>query len=299
MIITSMRKLTTRASQKRRRMHGTQMKKLDRSTTFFVAPQVMLYEKSTSGPKNHTHRTVSAHVWIYKFAVLGVASIGNYIVEQLLKDKAAGIVKDVILLTRQGSNTAVQDDVKVTQIDYSNDESIKHALTGMDVIIRPVPIMAVDIQFGAVTEEDPEDIMGRAKGNIQGQLKALDMPYAAFCTGPRIRRALDLYITSGKVSVGDDGNEQISFTSRPGVCAICFYVLTHPPPEQLKDRVFTIADDDKSFNQVFKVCEEKTGKKLQVAYIPVSELETRMFPIRRILLSTTRVLCDHGSIPAN
>jgi hypothetical protein len=41
----------------------------------------------------------------------------------------------------------------------------------------------VPSEFRAVTEEDPEDIMGREKANVQGQLKALDMPYAAFNTG--------------------------------------------------------------------------------------------------------------------
>ena len=36
-----------------------------------------------------------------KFAVAGAGSIGCYIIQQLLKDKAAGIVKEVIVLTRQ------------------------------------------------------------------------------------------------------------------------------------------------------------------------------------------------------
>jgi len=36
---------TDRASQNRRRIRGTSMKKFDRSTSFFVAPHVMLYEK--------------------------------------------------------------------------------------------------------------------------------------------------------------------------------------------------------------------------------------------------------------
>jgi pyrroline-5-carboxylate reductase len=36
-----------------------------------------------------------------KFAVVGAGSIGSYIIQQLLKDKAAGIVKEVIVLTRQ------------------------------------------------------------------------------------------------------------------------------------------------------------------------------------------------------
>jgi ketopantoate reductase len=35
------------------------------------------------------------------FAVVGVGAIGIYIVQQLLKKKAAGIVKEVVVLTRQ------------------------------------------------------------------------------------------------------------------------------------------------------------------------------------------------------
>jgi pyrroline-5-carboxylate reductase len=35
------------------------------------------------------------------FAVVGAGNIGTYIIEQLLKDKAAGIVKEVVVLTRQ------------------------------------------------------------------------------------------------------------------------------------------------------------------------------------------------------
>jgi pyrroline-5-carboxylate reductase len=36
-----------------------------------------------------------------KFAVIGAGTLGNYIVQQLLKDKTAGIVKEVVVLTRQ------------------------------------------------------------------------------------------------------------------------------------------------------------------------------------------------------
>jgi len=35
------------------------------------------------------------------FAVIGAGRIGNYVVQELLKDKAAGIVKEVTVLTRQ------------------------------------------------------------------------------------------------------------------------------------------------------------------------------------------------------
>jgi saccharopine dehydrogenase-like NADP-dependent oxidoreductase len=36
-----------------------------------------------------------------KFAVAGAGSIGNYVIQQLLKYKTAGIVKEVIVLSRQ------------------------------------------------------------------------------------------------------------------------------------------------------------------------------------------------------
>jgi hypothetical protein len=36
-----------------------------------------------------------------KFAVVGAGTLGNFVVQQLLKDKAAGIVKEVAVLTRQ------------------------------------------------------------------------------------------------------------------------------------------------------------------------------------------------------
>jgi hypothetical protein len=36
-----------------------------------------------------------------KFAVVGAGYIGGYIIQQLLKDKATGIVKEVVVLTRQ------------------------------------------------------------------------------------------------------------------------------------------------------------------------------------------------------
>jgi uncharacterized protein YbjT (DUF2867 family) len=156
-----------------------------------------------------------------KFAVVGAGRIGNCIVQELLKGKAAGIVKEVIVLTRQvkypsnnqvvhgtslgvdtkGSKRTIEGDAKVIQVDYSNDKSIKSALTGVDVVISAVSIPALGVQgkvaaaaknadvklfvpseYGHITEGDTEGLHG-TKANIQGQLKALGLPYAAFYTG--------------------------------------------------------------------------------------------------------------------
>ena len=57
---------------------------------------------SSNGPRYHTHTVVCQLMPGYtNFAVIGAGSLGNYIVEQLLKDKAAGVIKEVVLLTRQ------------------------------------------------------------------------------------------------------------------------------------------------------------------------------------------------------
>jgi uncharacterized protein YbjT (DUF2867 family) len=156
------------------------------------------------------------------FAVVGAGAIGKYIVQQLLKDKAAGTVKEVVVLSREvkypyinrdiaqyslvmdtkGSKTTVQGDAKVIHVDYSNHASIKQALAGVHVVISTVPGVAVGVQgkiaaagkeagvelfvpseFGGVTEGETEGWFG-AKGNIHGQLKSLGVPYALFYTGP-------------------------------------------------------------------------------------------------------------------
>ncbi len=78
------------------------------------------------------------------------------------------------------------------QVDYSNEASIKHALTGVDVIISTISGDALDVQgkiaeaakdvdvklfvpsdFGGVTEGESEGIRGE-KANVQARLKAWD-----------------------------------------------------------------------------------------------------------------------------
>jgi uncharacterized protein YbjT (DUF2867 family) len=90
----------------------------------------------------------------------------------------------------------------VVQVDYSSDESIKRALTGVDVVISAISPTALDVQekiaaaakeagvklfvpseYGGASEEEAEGMFG-AKAKTQGQLKALGIPYAAFYTGP-------------------------------------------------------------------------------------------------------------------
>ena len=174
----------------------------------------------------------------------------------------------------------------MTQVDYSNPQSIKSALSGVDVVISTISGKALDVQgkiaeaskeagvklfipseFGHVTEGETEGLFG-AKAGIQTQLKRLGVPYAVFYTGlfadfvwePYVcrhlflysyvevqpdQRFLDLDVESGKVKVAGDGNKRISFTSRTDIARYLSYVLTRLPPDQLKNRSFTIEGDHK------------------------------------------------------
>ena len=107
-----------------------------------------------------------------------------------------------MVVSTKGSKSTVQGDAKVIQVDYSNDESIKQALSGVHVVISTISGTAVDVQgkiaaaakeagvklfvpseFGGVTVEGQTEGRFGAKATIQGQLKALGVPYAAFYTG--------------------------------------------------------------------------------------------------------------------
>jgi saccharopine dehydrogenase-like NADP-dependent oxidoreductase len=155
------------------------------------------------------------------FAVVGAGAIGNFIIRQLLTEKSARTVNNVVVLTRQasltsesgcrtpstnqpsqGSKTTVDPAAKLIPVDYSNKELIKTALTGVDVVISTVPAPALDLQPGiaeAAREAGvklfvPSEFGGRtegategrfaAKANIHKQLKAIGIPYTLFYTGP-------------------------------------------------------------------------------------------------------------------
>ena len=87
------------------------------------------------------------------------------------------------------------------RIDYSNEASVKHALTGVDVVISTVPVWAFKVQwkiavaakevgvklfvpseFAGISEEITEGL-DVEKADTQVQLKALGLPYTAFYTG--------------------------------------------------------------------------------------------------------------------
>jgi NmrA-like family len=157
------------------------------------------------------------------FAIAGAGLTGRFIVRQFLKEKSAGTVNEVVVLTRevrlpavfvsfyvsrrshhlrQGSKTTIDGEAKVIPVDYANKESLKSALTGIDVVISTIGATGFGLQvgiaeaakevgvklfvpseFGGPTEGETEGVFG-AKAKVHDQLKALGLPYVLFYTGP-------------------------------------------------------------------------------------------------------------------
>jgi hypothetical protein len=86
-------------------------------------------------------------------------------------------------------------------VNYSNEESIKKALTGVDVVISTISWMTLDLQpriaeaakeiaiklfvpseFGGPTESEIGGLVS-TKAGIRKQLEAISIPYALFYTG--------------------------------------------------------------------------------------------------------------------
>ena len=163
----------------------------------------------------------------------------------------------------KGSKTTIEGDAKVIQVDYSSDESIKHALTGVEVVISTVAIAALNVQekiaaaakeadvklfvpseFGGNTEGETEGMFG-AKANIQGQLKALGIPYAVFYTGPFADYVWASYVLSCFEQfrpVDPRSKGSWALTSRVGRCPLLTTAtsrLRSRPDQTLRDMFLT------------------------------------------------------------
>ncbi|KAI0321735.1 NAD-P-binding protein [Amylostereum chailletii] len=248
------------------------------------------------------------------FAIAGLGHIGPYIAAEFLKAKANGTVKEVIILTRaDSSNPEVEkfatQGAKVISVDYNDQASLTKALAGVDVLVSTIAGPALPIQvplaeaakaagvqlfvpseFGNPTEGIKEGIFTH-KSNMHAKLREIGIPYTLVFNGPFsdyvFIEPVGLDVKSGKVRIGGDGNVPISFTARPDIARYLVYALTKFSPGDLKNKVLRIEGDRKTFNELFKQYEAKTGKKLNVEFTPVSELEAavkaNMFDMNAVL----------------
>ncbi|KAI0260761.1 NAD-P-binding protein [Gloeopeniophorella convolvens] len=238
------------------------------------------------------------------FVIAGSGSVGTQIIRELLKRKSAGEVDNVTILTRSSSKALDEftaAGAKTTTVDYTSAESLAAALAGADVVIStlthvPSALNAqhllaeqskavgvklfVPSEFGDATDREGAEGIFALKQAVQHKLKELDLPYALFFTGPHsdfvFIAAIGLDIKGGNVTLGGDGNALNSFTTQVDIGRFVAYVLTQVPLSKLQWHIYRIEAERKSFNQIIKEYEERTGKKVNVTYRSVDELQAAL-----------------------
>ncbi|KAA1474800.1 NAD-P-binding protein [Dentipellis sp. KUC8613] len=228
------------------------------------------------------------------FAVAGAGNIGAFIVEELLKCKIASKAKRVVILTRSSGNDEKYKEFKskgaeVLTVDYEKKNSLTPALVGIDVVIStltaadlgPQSALAVAAKDAGVKLFAPSEYGSETnfsgKDKARDQLQKLGLPYALFFTGPFPDMAFSSWTgidpVGGKATVGGDGSQLVSFTARPDVARYVAYVLTEKPAKELVWKKFRIEGDRVSFNSVFEQYTKKTGKKIDITYRSIADLE--------------------------
>ncbi|EIM81244.1 NAD-P-binding protein [Stereum hirsutum FP-91666 SS1] len=236
------------------------------------------------------------------FAVAGVGNLGSFIVKALLQKKQSGLPIRVITLSRSTSPDAkfeslISQGAEFRTIAYESKSSLVDSLAGVNVVISalgssPGGGIGLQGQLAEAAKEAgvrlfvpseygrPSDSEKDPKAQFHGKLKALGLPYTLFFNGPFpdfvFSPFLGLDIKNGSVKISGDGNVPISFTAREDIARYMAHVLTSLPAETLEWRIFRIEGDRQTLNDVVKAYEEKTGKKINVSYQPVSELQEAM-----------------------
>ncbi|KAF9779857.1 NAD-P-binding protein [Thelephora terrestris] len=235
------------------------------------------------------------------FAVIGAGHIGSFIVDELLRLKAAGTVSSVTVVSRSDASTShpewATQGAKFATIDYNDQSTLQAAFEGVEVAISAVRSTPEGLQgqkalahaaklsgvkiFAPSEFGTPGGSGGYVllKKQIHEHLREIGLPYSIFYTGPCPDMLFCPFFgfdfANGKVTVPGLGDTPISFTGRPDIARYVGFVFTNLPAEKLEWKVFHVEGERTSFNAVLKSYQEKAGKALSINYIPPSELEKR------------------------
>ncbi|KAI0284500.1 NAD-P-binding protein [Russula brevipes] len=232
-----------------------------------------------------------------RFAIVGAGNVGGFIVEELLKQKAAASIDEITIVSRPQNQSFAARGVRIATAEFTDVPALTTALAGTHVVISTISLLAVDIQvpvaqaakaagaslflpseYGGPTN-NLQGLLG-IKGALHAKLREVGPPLLLVYTGPFADyswgQIVNLDVKSGKVAVGGDGNAPISWTARKDIARFLAHVLVHSPASRLQNQTLRLEGDRASFNEIFRGYEERTGTKLDVTYRPVDSLRAKL-----------------------
>ncbi|KAK3485375.1 uncharacterized protein B0T23DRAFT_46476 [Neurospora hispaniola] len=234
-------------------------------------------------------------------AVLGgTGNIGTHIVRGLL---VGGFT--VTILTRANSSsprpTFDPYPVRFLEVDYSSPSSLASAFQGQDAVVSTIATGAVQEQkkvidaaieagvkrfvpseFGVHTRKEGVE-KTRLGGLLEGKRAVVDyligkegdISWTGLSTGLFFDSALSkglagVNVENGTATIVDSGNELWPASLRSHVGRTVSEILRHP--DLTKNQYLATASFNVSQNQLVKLVEELTGKKLEVTHVSSKDL---------------------------
>ncbi|KZO93429.1 NAD-P-binding protein [Calocera viscosa TUFC12733] len=237
------------------------------------------------------------------FAVAGAGGLGRFIIDELLKEKTAGTVGRVVVLTRSanGNEALAARGAEPIVVNYDSPVTLQSALEDIDVVISTIAGLSAQTLAAQEPLADaakaagvklfvPSEFGGDTVGHTEGPLAVknaqrehltqIGLPWALFFTGFFAdwfwyQAALGYDIGNGKVEVGGTGNGLVSWTSRKDIARYVVHTTIFLPPSKLHNGVFKIEGERTSINRVLAEYETRTSKKVDVSYLPLEDVKER------------------------
>ncbi|EJU01946.1 NADP-binding protein [Dacryopinax primogenitus] len=231
------------------------------------------------------------------FAVAGAGTLGKFIISELLKEKAAGKIDKVVVLTRSADNSF--GDAEALVVDYSSPEFLQSALKGVEVLVCTLGTTALAFQeplaeaakAAGVKLFIPSDFAGYPVGKSEGlypiknsyrdMLDRVGLPWTTFATGPFgdwifYEPMFGYDLKNGTAEVGGTGDGLVSFTARPDIARFVAHILTTVPASELPRKIFQMEGERISVNGVITGYEKATGKKIDVTRVPMDVVHANL-----------------------
>ncbi|KAF8596574.1 NAD(P)-binding protein [Ceratobasidium sp. AG-I] len=232
----------------------------------------------------------------------GSGYVGKAFTDALLNVKAF----EVRVLARESSidSAPLQDFKKrgatLHVVSYDDEASLVRALEGVDVLISTVAGAAIipaqiplikaakvagvktffPSEWGSDFDDDHPSPVVQSKKTVLKAANEIGLPVTAVSTGgfPEycLISQLGYHFDEGKVTVWGEGNAKCTWTTARSIAQWVANVLNIVPIERLQNQHFEIQGDSVSTNEVIALWEKKHGKKLQVEYRPLSEIDDRV-----------------------
>jgi len=227
------------------------------------------------------------------FAIAGAGTLGEYVLENLVKAKEEGKIDSVVVFTRsaEGNPKAKALGVTSVQVDYADASSLTTALKGIDVLISTVGVFGLGLQpdIAAAAKEagvklfvpaeygSPAIDMGGGKSALRKKLGEIGLPFTIFFVGVFLHTfftaRMQVDLPGGKVTIGGKGDNPITYTAVKDIGQYIAHALTTLPPSKLEGATILIEGDRAGIKEVIAEYEKRTGKKVEISYKSVEDLK--------------------------